>query len=483
MTDARGWRDEPRQPRDLSGNCSGLNARMILKIPLVPRLRLPVFVALATPVLAIAAVGAMEIAVRSDNDTPAMLTAETLSLGYGPQTYGLALEHADRAVLLGRERIAFAQDEWLRHESLALGLLQRAQLAGTFNDYAAALKASREGMDLAPAGSGPLLTFASVAMSTHVLDDSERALALLANVAVSPSAPELSEIAALHGDLAFYRGDMRGAAAAYARADNILRSPGTTIRMARLAKARGDLAVARSWFLKSLRGDEPATPQLAAQIALQIGGIELARGEYAAARSQFETADRLFPGHWLVEAHLAQAKGLEGDIGGAIADLQALAARSSHPDVLDALALMLRAEGRVSESRIWADRAGAIWAEQLRILPEAALGHAIEHELAFGSPERAVTLARRNVAIRPYGEARLLLGQALMQAGMFEAALVEVRRAKAIGWNSASLYAVESNLLTVLGRVDEAKQQRAQALAYNPRIFDADAALIWFSHG
>lgn len=440
-----------------------------------------VLAAMIAPALVIAAVAALEAEVQSSR-AAAAATAPA-KIGYGPATYAAALRGADHAVALGRERVAYAPDEWLRRESLALGLLRRAQLTGSFDDYAAALAETRQAMARAPQGSGPMLTLASTAMSTHVLDDAENALMQLGKVAVAPLPPEASEIAALRGDVAFYRGDMAVAEAAYTEADAILRSPGTAIRLARLAKARGQMGAARTWFDTALRSENAATPQLAAQIALQIGGLELAQGAYGAARTHFAEADRLFAGHWLYQAHLAQARALDGDITGAIADLEALAGRSAQPDVMDALALMLRAEGRTTESRKWAARAGAIWAERMRILPEAALGHALEHELAFGTPARAVALARRNLAARPFGEARLLLAQALMQEGQFAAALGEVQRAKSAGWSSASLYALESNLMTVLGRAREAEAPRAKALALNPQIFDAETALIWFSHG
>lgn len=435
------------------------------------------------PLLAVATVSAMESFVRAQASAQAPEASPAMRLGFGPQTYALALERADQDVLLGRERVAFAQGEWLRRESHALGLLRRAQLTGEFPDIVAALAETRNAMALAPDGGGPLLTWATIAMSTHVLSEAETALAMLDNVAVPPSAAEFSEIAALRGDLAFYRGDMRAAAIAYAKADNLARSPGTAIRIARLAKARGDQETARAWFMISLRGTEPPTPQLAALVQLQLGGLELARGEYAAARSRFVAANLVFPGQWVAQAHLAQAKALDGDLTGAILEMRALAERTNQPDVMDALALLLRADGRAAESSAWAERSGALWAARLQILPEAALGHAIEHELAFGEPERAVALARRNLAARPFGEAHFLLAQALMQTGDFAGALGEVRDARKKGWRSASLFALESNLLSLTGKTREAEHSRKEALMHNPRIFDGEMSLIWFSHG
>ena len=61
--------------------------------------------------------------------------------------------------------------------------------------------------------------------------------------------------------------------------------------------------------------------------------------------------------------------------------------------------------------------------------------------------------------------------------------LNELARAEASGWRSAPLYALRAEALTLAGRTDEAEQARAAAETLNPRIFETESALIWFSHG
>jgi hypothetical protein len=141
---------------------------------------------------------------------------------------------------------------------------------------------------------------------------------------------------------------------------------------------------------------------------------------------------------------------------------------NAHPtaEVMDALAMLLRASGEASESRQWAARANEEWQRRLALAPEAAYGHALEHELVFGTPPRALELARLNLAARPYGESR-----------------IELDRAEASGWRSAPLFALKTQIYELTGKPEMAKEARRTALALNPRIFSPETALIWFAHG
>lgn len=437
---------------------------------------------LGAPLLAVLILTGGE-ALVGDGPERGAVAAQPLASGYGPSTYAEALARANRAVDLGLERVANDEAQWLRHESLARGLFLRSRLNGDFSDLAAAVDAVHSALDLAPTSSGPFLSWATIGMSSHRLADTEAALARLDKVAVSPTLPEQSEIAALRGDLAFYRGDMGRAEGAYLRSIRLEESSGASIRMARLAKARADYDEADRWLIRSIASGGAPTPQMVAQVAMHRGGIELARGDHDAARKHFQTADSQWRGYWLAEAHLAQARALDGDLTGAITQLRALARKSNSPEIMDALAMYLRADGKYPESDKWISLSRGLWRERLARLPEAAIGHALEHELAFGDPGRAVDLAKQNLAIRPYGEADLLMAQAFKKAGDFKRARLHINRAKAKGWVSAPLYAVESEVLSVLGKIDQANAARDRALAINPRIFDPETGLVWFSHG
>lgn len=434
------------------------------------------------PIVAVLMVAGSETAV---NDRPVGETQplELRKAGYGSQTYDEASRRASRKVAFHKARAAQAEGEWLRHEGLARSLHRRSQLTGSFDDLANAVEQTQRSLALAPEGSGPLLTWASISMSSHDLMQSEAALAALGKVAVPPKPEMASEIAALTGDLAYYSGDPARAARSYQEAEKIAPSAGTAIRLARLAKSRGEFQTAQRWFANGAKRASTATPRLVANLSLQIGAVDLARGEYEAAREWFEQANLTFPGHWLIAAHLAQSKALEGDLEIAIVDMRELANRTQSPDIMDSLANMLRAAGRREESREWIVRSSVIWNERLERLPEAAIGHALEHELAFGTPARALQLAQQNLAIRPYAEAYLLMAQAYRKAGKFRRAQAQIEQAKAAGLRSAALYATESEVLTVLGQMERARAARDDAKALNPRIFEPETGFIWFSHG
>ena len=374
-------------------------------------------------------------------------------------------------------------DEWLRQESLANALMARSRLSFTYDELAQAGEVMARARELAPALSGPLLSDAVLAMMAHKLGESGRALEVLSKAAVPHETSDQVEMVGLAGDIRFFRGDMDGARREYANADQLESGSGTAYRLARIAKATGDFDRAIEYFRKAELAPSQTPPFQHANTAMQIGAVELAQGNYDAARDWFVTADRLFPGYWLFEAHLAQAKAVSGDLPGAIAAMRKIAQQAPSAEVMDALAMLLRTDGQAAESREWAEKAGEVWQHRLTQLPEAAYGHALEHELVFGSPERALDLARRNLEARPFGESRVMMASALIVNGRFADAVSQLDLAEKSGWRSAPMYALRAQAKELSGRADEAEKDRQAALELNPLIFDGETPLIWFSHG
>ena len=393
------------------------------------------------------------------------------------------MARSDADISLGQERVRNGPDQWLRHESLARGYLRRSRLSFSYDELAAAGEALSEAKRLAPAGAGPLLSDAVFAQMSHQLGRADTSLTAMDGWAVKSEPAILAESASLKGDIAFYRGDLHGALAHYQEADRYGPNAGVAYRLATLAKSRGDFETSIQHFAEASPEPRSDTPLSNATTAMRIGGVELARGDYQAAKRWFETADRLFPGYWLIEAHVAQARALEGDLDGAITEMRRIARRAPSAEVLDALAILLRTNGQASESRMWAKEAAAIWGKRLSQLPEAAYGHAVEHELVFGSPIKALDLARRNLTSRPYGEARILLASALLSNGQVDEALEQLALAEDSGWRSAPLYALRAQASELAGMKHEASEARKRAKALNPRIFDAETSLVWLSHG
>lgn len=402
---------------------------------------------------------------------------------FGPANVQEALVEADRQIALGRERVRAAPGEWANEETLARGLVARAGLTGNYTAWAEAKALLDAGMASAPKGAGPIVADATLALSTHRLDRAESDLTLLKRMAVPPDRVQRAGMAGLEGDIAFYRGDMAAAARFYAKGAQYGGGPVIDWRRAVLAQAQARFADADAALLRAVQGERRHSPQLLAQAALRLGGNALAQGKWAAADQWFARADRLFPGYWLTAVHRAQAVALQGDTAAGARQMAAVADQSGIAEAMDAAAMYYRFLGQREPSRYWASRAAALWQQRLALLPEAAYGHALEHELAFGEPARALDLAQRNVATRPYGESRLLLASALLMNNRPRDALAQLQRAEASGWRSASLYALRAEAAALAGDTDLSETAREQALALNPRIFDPRIALVWFSHG
>src|SRR5207237_6264158 len=133
---------------------------------------------------------------------------------------------------------------------------------------------------------------------------------------------------------------------------------------------------------------------------------------------------------------------------------EALAVRNEDPALRDAIASLYRAKGDYARTQLWAGRAARGWAERLRIFPEAALGHAVEHELAFGTPARALAFAQQDFALRPHGATAIALGWALIANNRPAEALRIIDAVNRSSWQSAEQHLVAARAHALLGDSD-----------------------------
>lgn len=391
----------------------------------------------------------------------------------------------EQAAIIGvdgaRARLALAPDEWLRQEMLARALIKRFRATGNYADLAEVNALLDKGMAGAPAPAGPSLSRAETSLLAHHLDGADKGLARFFAQVGEPDAEESAGAWSVRGDIAVQRGDMKAARLSYSRAEEFDNNAAVALRQSMLALRTGDAELARRRVNAILRAPR-LNRSVKSLVALQRATIAYGAGDWHAAGVWARFADHFFPGSPLAQAYVAQTQALEGDVNGAVKRYEAILAKAPLPEVMDALAFTLRLAGRGAESRAWADKAGPLWAERYRLLPEAAAGHLVEHELALGDPARALPVARADAARRPHGASLILLARARLLTGDAKGALATLERAEQTGWRSAGLYLAFADAHTALGDDGAADDAREEALDLNPKAADPAARFIWFGH-
>jgi hypothetical protein len=358
--------------------------------------------------------------------------------------------------------------------------MARFRLTGDFVDLAEADSLLRDGLASAPEPGGPVLSAARLGVLVHRLPEAERALTRFSRAAVKVP-EEVSEAAALTGDIALQRGQLVTAAAAYARAEALSPSVGGRIRIATVAARRGDVAQA-VLVLEQAIARARQQPAVLAELMLQRANLAYATGEWNKAGGWVAAAQRVFPGYWLAEAYAAQQLALSDQRREAAAAYTALARSSGRPEVMDALSHLLRLEGRAAESRAWAARAASAWEEKARLFPQAVLHHLAEHELAVGSAGRARQLAQTDARLRPQAPNLVLLARSELLLGRARDGAKILQQAEAQGWVSASIFAAQAEAAAALGDENAAAAALEQARELNPKTTDPRSRLIWFGH-
>lgn len=150
---------------------------------------------------------------------------------------------------------------------------------------------------------------------------------------------------------------------------------------------------------------------------LLLGLMDLDRGFHDEAMSHYAEADDALPGWWLVQEHIAEIHVLQGRPETALPIYRAVVEETGSPELMAALADTQEVLGHLDRAAMWRERALLGFEEHLASNPSAAGGHALAFFIDHGEPGRAVQLARANAELRPNGEAKWLLADALEQAG------------------------------------------------------------------
>jgi predicted Zn-dependent protease len=364
--------------------------------------------------------------------------------------YSALLASLDRRIAGLEDRAIVRSDDWLVREQLATALLERASLTGSVDDYLRVELMLDEAFALAEEGSGPVLLAARFNYAIHRLDKVDVHLQTIARQAVLTREKRIGA-RLLSAQLAFHRGQYEEALAGFQQIAKASPDVGQT-ELALYHAKTGATAEAEVLFEKALDRADRRDHRSRAWLRLQLGIIAMESGRYPEALSRLKAADADLPGWWLVEEHIAEVYTLMDRHAEAAEIYERVVRDTDLPQYLDALAGCYEHMNRQDEARALVARATAGWESQLALLRESATGHAIDHFLEHGSPERALALAKQNYATRPGGEAQVLLARAHLKAGQPAAALEILEGTLKSPYRSADLHDAAREAHAALGK-------------------------------
>ena len=299
-----------------------------------------------------------------------------------------SLVHAlDQRIESLQARVAQRDDDWLTRMHLGNALLERASLSNDLEDFERVQAVLDECFAIAPDGSGPLLLAARFNFAIHRLGEAQVYLDKMDRRAM-PKAEERAAGRVMRAEIALARGEY---AAALAMLTEIAAAaPGlASVELALYHAKTGGFAEAEALFEEALAATTKKDPRRRAWIRMQLGLMAMQRGQSLLALEQLHAADAELPGWWLVQEHVAAVHDRLGEHGQAIAIYQGLLEQRELPQLMDALAAAYQHAGQGETAAALTERAGAAWKDQIARMPEAAMGHGLEHELQFGLPTRA----------------------------------------------------------------------------------------------
>jgi tetratricopeptide (TPR) repeat protein len=293
---------------------------------------------------------------------------------------------------------------------LAGAYLQKVRETGDAGFYARAGAAVDRALRLAPGDPAALTESGALALSRHDfrdgLVDAQRALA---------AAPAVNKPYGVLVDALVELGRYDQAGRALQAMVDRRPDLAAYARVSYFRELHGDLAGA----VRAMRAAVSAggdVPENEAYVQALLGGLELQRGQVAAAARAFRTSLEAVPAYVPGEAGLAKVDVASGRLSSAIRRLRGVVARLPLPEHVVALAEAERAAGRVAAS--WRDLA-LVRAEQ-QLLARSGVNTDTEtaiFEADHGSPVRALALARRAWEAAPSVRSADAMGWALTRAG------------------------------------------------------------------
>lgn len=391
------------------------------------------------------------------------------------QGYMQTIDGIERQIRSLSSLAAKQPGSWVRLEQLAQVQLHRAKLTGRTEDFVQTQRTLQRAFSLAGDGAGPFLSRAEFNFAIHRFSEVEVDLKS-AESALLIEAGAQSKIDSLRADVALYQSRYHRARESYEQLEQRNPSAATATRLADYHVQTGKYEQAEHWFQIAETRAVGESALFRAWIHLQYGILDLERGRLNDAKVHYEHALAIFPGYWLVQEHIAEIDALQGRTAIAEQQYRKLIDETNSPYFMVALAEVLldRVEPVAKEeAEFWRKAAQSTIDSALAYLPEMSMGHAVEHLLQSGEPERVLPMAQQNYQSRPGSEAAMLLLQAQAVNGELAEAIQLLKQTLNTPYRSAQLFATASVLFSAVGEIQQANEYKAAALHINPNSIEA----------
>ncbi len=389
-------------------------------------------------------------------------------------TFESELARLDREIESNRDRADKQPNSFIIRGQLASKYLGRARLSGDWADYGKADAIVEEAFKIRE-GNGPWMVRARLNYTLHRLPRVKEDLdTIRATQMKTLKADGVIGLTVFEGEYAFQMGDYEAAQTKYAKALEMdEQHHGATISQAIYLWKTAKFEEADTLIEKARAQYHGKAAEPRAWLYLIQGLMDLDQGRYDDALAHYRDAEEELSGYWLIDEHIAEILTLTGKTEEAKKVYLDVIERTGNPEFLDAMAGILREEGKEDEAKAYIAKARAKYEEQLAQYPEAAYGHALGHFLEFGDdPKYTVELAEKNHTVRPNGEAKTLLAQAYLAAGDTKKAKKVIEQALKTPFSTADLHATAAEVYEKLGDAAKGKEQRDKALAINPKAFE-----------
>ena len=306
---------------------------------------------------------------------------------------------------------------------------------------------------------------ANAAFKLHKLADVASALRAV------PSVYHSDEGRLIRADLDFQHGHYRAAENGYLDALQRERSWGALARLAYFRGKMGDTAAADSLY-EEAEGHLTAKEMRAyAWLEVQRGFLDFARGRSVEARLHYRRADTAYPGYWLVDEHIAEVLGSEGNYEEAAEILERVVSTIDRPDLDQAIGELYELAGHSGPALFWNERALTAYLQSAERGEVHYYHHLVDYytDVTEDGAE-AVKWASQDLKLRKNFATQAALAWSLYRAGRFSDAVGWIDRALASGVADALLDFRAGEIYSAVGNEVKARNLRQRALQRNPAV-------------